>query len=91
MRFAERVAYDVRGTANLDFYQEMVEGLIIEGKSNIVYVLLGIEIKAKAVGFTNGTFKWSYSCWRQTIWWYRGECCAWYYRRFIKLVLSQEE
>src|SRR5690606_5198950 len=44
-------------TPNLDFYQEMVSGLIIENNRIIgVKTSLGIEIRAKAVVLTNGTF-----------------------------------
>jgi len=44
-------------TPNLDFYQEMVAGLIIEdGKIKGIKTSLGIEIKAKSVVLTNGTF-----------------------------------
>jgi tRNA uridine 5-carboxymethylaminomethyl modification enzyme len=57
MRFAEEWRMMLEGTANLDFYQEMVQGLIIEGgKVTGVRTSLGIEIKAKAVVLTNGTF-----------------------------------
>ncbi|HMI06913.1 MAG TPA: tRNA uridine-5-carboxymethylaminomethyl(34) synthesis enzyme MnmG, partial [Flavobacterium sp.] len=42
---------------NLDFYQEMVKGLIIEnGKLKGIKTSLGVEIKAKSVVLTNGTF-----------------------------------
>ena len=44
-------------TPNLDFYQEMVSGLLIEeGRIAGIRTSLGIEIKAKAVVLTNGTF-----------------------------------
>ncbi|MBS1631962.1 MAG: tRNA uridine-5-carboxymethylaminomethyl(34) synthesis enzyme MnmG [Bacteroidetes bacterium] len=44
-------------TANLDFYQDMVKGLLIENKRVTgVKTGLGHEIKAKAVILTNGTF-----------------------------------
>jgi tRNA uridine 5-carboxymethylaminomethyl modification enzyme len=57
MRFAEEWRMMLEGTDNLDFYQEMVQGLIIEdGKVTGVRTSLGIEIKAKAVVLTNGTF-----------------------------------
>lgn len=57
MRFAEDWRLLLENTPNLDFYQEMVSGLIIE-KNKIVGVKtsLGIEAKAKAVVLTNGTF-----------------------------------
>ncbi len=42
---------------NLDFYQDMVKGLLIkDGKCNGVITGLGHEINAKAVVLTNGTF-----------------------------------
>ena len=57
MRFAEDWRLLLEGTPNLDFYQEMVSGLIIEkGKVTGVKTSLGIEIKAKSVVLTNGTF-----------------------------------
>ncbi len=41
----------------IDFWQEMVTGLIIEGKSVVgVKTQLGIEVRARAVILTNGTF-----------------------------------
>ena len=57
MRFAEDWRLLLENTPNLDFYQEMVSGLIIE-KNRIVGVKtsLGIEVKAKTVVLTNGTF-----------------------------------
>jgi tRNA uridine 5-carboxymethylaminomethyl modification enzyme len=57
MMFAEHWRQRLEGTPNLDFYQEMVSGLIIEGeKVSGVKTSLGIEIKAKTVILTNGTF-----------------------------------
>ncbi|UZO81841.1 tRNA uridine-5-carboxymethylaminomethyl(34) synthesis enzyme MnmG [Aquimarina sp. ERC-38] len=57
MRFAEEWRLLLEQTPNLDFYQEMVSGLLIE-KDKVVGVKtsLGIEIKAKSVVLTNGTF-----------------------------------
>lgn len=57
MRFAEDWRLLLEQTPNLDFYQEMVSGLLID-KDKIVGVKtsLGIEIKAKTVVLTNGTF-----------------------------------
>jgi len=57
MRFAEDWRMLLEKTPNLDFYQEMVSGLLIE-KDKVVGVKtsLGIEIKAKTVVLTNGTF-----------------------------------
>ena len=57
MRFAEEWRLMLEGTPNLDFYQEMVSGLLIEnGKVTGVRTSLGIEIKCKTVVLTNGTF-----------------------------------
>lgn len=57
MRFAEEWRLMLEGTPNLDFYQEMVSGILMEnGKVTGVRTSLGIEIKAKAVVLTNGTF-----------------------------------
>jgi len=44
-------------TPNLDFYQEMVSGLLLEGDKIVgVKTSLGIKVKAKSVVLTNGTF-----------------------------------
>lgn len=44
-------------TPNLDFYQDMVKGLLVkDGRCYGVVTGLGHEIKAKAVVLTNGTF-----------------------------------
>jgi len=57
MRFAEDWRMLLEQTKNLDFYQEMVDGLIVEnGKVAGVKTSLGIEVKAKTVVLTNGTF-----------------------------------
>jgi tRNA uridine 5-carboxymethylaminomethyl modification enzyme len=57
MRFAEEWRMMLEGTPNLDFYQEMVKGLIIEkGVAKGIRTSLGSEIRAKAVILTNGTF-----------------------------------
>lgn len=57
MRFAEEWRLMLEQTPNLDFYQEMVKGLIIEnGKIKGVTTSLGVEIRSKAVVLTNGTF-----------------------------------
>jgi tRNA uridine 5-carboxymethylaminomethyl modification enzyme len=57
MRFAEEWRLMLERTPNVDFYQEMVSGLIVE-KGVIIGVRtsLGIDIKSKAVVLTNGTF-----------------------------------
>jgi tRNA uridine 5-carboxymethylaminomethyl modification enzyme len=57
MRFAEEWRMMLEGTPNLDFYQEMVQGLIIEnGKIKGIKTSLGVEIRSKSVVLTNGTF-----------------------------------
>ncbi len=57
MRFSEEWRLMLEGTPNLDFYQEMVSGLIIEnGKIKGIRTSLGIEIKSNSVVLTNGTF-----------------------------------
>ena len=57
MRFAEEWRLMLENTANLDFYQEMVNGLLVEGDRVAgVRTSLGIEIKSKSVILTNGTF-----------------------------------
>ncbi|OIQ23475.1 tRNA uridine-5-carboxymethylaminomethyl(34) synthesis enzyme MnmG [Lacinutrix sp. MedPE-SW] len=57
MRFAEDWRLLLEQTQNLDFYQEMVSGLVVEnGKVVGVKTSLGITVKAKSVVLTNGTF-----------------------------------
>src|SRR5690606_10204245 len=57
MRFAEDWRLMLEATPNLDFYQEMVSGLLIENHKIIgVKTSLGLDIKAKSVVLTNGTF-----------------------------------
>jgi tRNA uridine 5-carboxymethylaminomethyl modification enzyme len=57
MRFAEDWRLMLERTPNLDFYQEMVSGLLIEGDHVVgVRTSLGVEIKSKTVVLTNGTF-----------------------------------
>jgi tRNA uridine 5-carboxymethylaminomethyl modification enzyme len=57
MRFAEEWRLMLENTPNLDFYQEMIKGLLIKNnKIEGVVTSLGIEIKAKTVVLTNGTF-----------------------------------
>ena len=57
MRFAEEWRLRLERTPNLDFYQEMVKGLLIKNnKIEGIVTSLGIEIKAKTVVLTNGTF-----------------------------------
>ncbi|QNK76834.1 tRNA uridine-5-carboxymethylaminomethyl(34) synthesis enzyme MnmG [Winogradskyella sp. PAMC22761] len=57
MRFAEDWRMLLEGTENLDFYQEMVSGLLVENHKVVgVKTSLGVEIKSKSVVLTNGTF-----------------------------------
>ncbi|MFI8377797.1 tRNA uridine-5-carboxymethylaminomethyl(34) synthesis enzyme MnmG [Leeuwenhoekiella sp. NPDC079379] len=57
MRFADEWRLMLERTLNLDFYQEMVSGLLMDGDSiGGIITSLGIEIKAKSVVLTNGTF-----------------------------------
>lgn len=57
MRFAEEWRLMLEQTSNLDFYQEMVKGLLIKDHKIVgIITSLGIEIKAKTVVLTNGTF-----------------------------------
>ena len=57
MRFSDEWRSMLENTPNLDFYQEMVAGILAEnGKIVGVKTSLGIEIKAKSVVLTNGTF-----------------------------------
>ncbi|MEM9685726.1 MAG: tRNA uridine-5-carboxymethylaminomethyl(34) synthesis enzyme MnmG [Bacteroidota bacterium] len=57
MRFAETWRLMLEQTPNLDFYQDMVNGLLIE-KDRITGVKtgLGLHIKSRSVILTNGTF-----------------------------------
>lgn len=57
MLFAEEWRLALENTPNLDFFQDMVKQLIVENnKVTGVVTSLGIEIKAKSVVLTNGTF-----------------------------------
>ena len=57
MRFAEEWRLALERTPNVDFYQEMVKGLLIDKNKVIgVRTSLGIDIKGRAVVLTNGTF-----------------------------------
>jgi len=57
MRFAEDWRLLLEQTPNLDFYQDMVSGLIVENDKVVgVKTSLGIQVKAKSVVLTNGTF-----------------------------------
>ena len=57
MRFAEDWRLMLEQTQNLDFYQEMVTGILIKGGRCVgVKTSLGLEISSRAVVLTNGTF-----------------------------------
>jgi tRNA uridine 5-carboxymethylaminomethyl modification enzyme len=57
MLFAKKWRLVLEGIENLDFWQEMVSGLLIEdGEIKGIRTSLGLEIKAKNVILTNGTF-----------------------------------
>ncbi len=57
MRFAEEWRMALENTPNVDFYQEMVSGLLVErGRAVGVRTSLGLDIRSKSVVLTNGTF-----------------------------------
>jgi tRNA uridine 5-carboxymethylaminomethyl modification enzyme len=57
MRFAEEWRLMLEQTPNVDFWQDMVDGLLLNGdKIQGVKTSMGVEILAKAVVLTNGTF-----------------------------------
>lgn len=57
MLFAETWRLSLEGLPSLDFYQEMVSGLLISGDSVVgVRTAMGTEIRSKSVVLTNGTF-----------------------------------
>lgn len=57
MRFAEEWRLALEGTSGVDFWQEMVTGLVVKDKRIVgVKTGIGLEIKAKSVVLTNGTF-----------------------------------
>ena len=57
MRFAEAWRLQLESIDNLDFYQEMVAGLLYDGDQiRGVRTSLGIEVKARKVIITAGTF-----------------------------------
>lgn len=56
-RFAEEWRIALEKTPNVDFWQEMVSGLLVEGNKVVgVRTALGLEIRSKSVVLTNGTF-----------------------------------
>ena len=57
MRFAEEWRMALEQNLNVDFWQEMVSGILVEGNKVVgVKTQLGVEFKAKSVVLTNGTF-----------------------------------
>ncbi len=57
MRFAEEWRLKLEQTTNVDFWQEMITGLVVKNDTVIgVRTGMGLEIKAKTVVLTNGTF-----------------------------------
>ena len=57
MRFAEKWRLMLEETKNLDFYQDMIKGILVENNKVIgVETTLGNKIYAKSVVLTNGTF-----------------------------------
>lgn len=57
MRFAEEWRFALEGTPGVDFWQEMVSGLVVKDNRVVgVKTGIGLEIKAKSVVLTNGTF-----------------------------------
>lgn len=57
MRFAECWRTMLEQTPNLDFYQDMVSGLLLSGNKIVgVATSLGLQIMSKTVILTNGTF-----------------------------------
>ena len=57
MRFSEEWRMSLESTPNVDFWQEMVREILVEdGRAVGVKTNLGIDIRAKAVVLTNGTF-----------------------------------
>jgi len=57
MRFAEEWRLALEQTPNVDFWQDMVSGLLIKNNTVVgVRTSIGVEIEAKAVVLTNGTF-----------------------------------
>jgi len=57
MKFAEEWRLLLERNLNVDFWQDMCSGLIVEGNKIVgVRTSIGVEIKSKAVVLTNGTF-----------------------------------
>jgi tRNA uridine 5-carboxymethylaminomethyl modification enzyme len=57
MRFSEEWRTTLENNLNIDFWQDMVSGIIVENcRVTGVKTSMGIEIRSKAVILTNGTF-----------------------------------
>ncbi|MEB2783401.1 tRNA uridine-5-carboxymethylaminomethyl(34) synthesis enzyme MnmG [Algoriphagus persicinus] len=57
MKFAEEWRLALEQTPNVDFWQEMITGLVVKkGELRGVRTSIGLEIHAKSVVLTNGTF-----------------------------------
>lgn len=57
MKFAEEWRLALERNTNVDFWQEMATGILVENNKVVgVTTSLGLEIKAKSVVLTNGTF-----------------------------------
>lgn len=57
MRFAEEWRLELEAIPNIDFFQDMVKGLLIENNKAVgVITGMGMKIRSKAVILTNGTF-----------------------------------
>lgn len=57
MKFAEEWRLALEQTPNVDFWQEMIQGLLIKNnRVEGVITGIGIEIRSKSVVLTNGTF-----------------------------------
>lgn len=57
MRFAEEWRMALEQTPNVDFWQEMISGLLVkDGRIRGVRTGIGIEIESNSVVLTNGTF-----------------------------------
>jgi len=57
MRFAEEWRLMLEATPNVDFWQDMVSDLLVKGEQVVgIRTSIGVEIEAKAVVLTNGTF-----------------------------------
>jgi len=57
MRFAEEWRLALENTPNVDFWQEMINGVVVRDRRVVgIKTGIGLEIRAKSVVLTNGTF-----------------------------------